>query len=66
MNRLQLSTGECLRDHGETILALVEVFMTRSSLMYFHVFLDNLSNKLFCFFFASLFVVPVKFHFLVF
>ena len=55
MNRLQLSTGEWLRDHKETILILVEVFTAWSSFLYFHMFSDNLSNKL-CGFFVCLIV----------
>ena len=46
MNRLQLSIGEWLRDHEETILVFFRIWSRYFSFLYFHVFCDKLSNKL--------------------
>ena len=70
MSRLQLSIGECLRDHKQTILVFLRSWPRYFSCMYFHVFSDILQKNS-CGFFVCLFCLFVvffsmKLHFLVF
>ena len=54
MNRLQLSIGECLRDHKGKIFVSLRSRSRYFSFMYFHVFFDKLSKNS-CGFFVCLF-----------
>ena len=65
MLRLQLSIGEWLRGHGETILVFFRSWSRYFSFMSFHVFFDKLSNKLFWLFYLFVFF-HMKLHFRVF
>ena len=65
MIRLQLSIGEWLRGHGETILVFFRSWSRYFSFLSFHVFFDKLSNKLLWLFYLFVFF-HMKLHFRVF
>ena len=65
MIRLQLSIGEWLRAHGETILVFFRSWSRYFSFLSFHVFFDKLSNKLLWLFYLFVFF-HMKLHFRVF
>ena len=58
MNRLQLSIGECLRDHEGTILVSLRSRSRYFSFMYFHVFFHKRSKKLLWLFCLLVFFMP--------
>ena len=55
MIRLQLSIGEWLRGHGETILVFFRSWSRYFGFLSFHVLFDKLSNKLLWLFYLFVF-----------